>query len=210
VEGRATAETDALRRACATAVTAMLAGGPQVVVVVGDGAEPEVRFARGDGGSLAGFGIDLEVPFDGPIRPGGLPLPLAHTVGAWLLDRVGFSGERIGVGPGSLARVLVGLSGPVGLLAMGDGSARRTLKAPGYLDPAAEPFDRLVARALAGGDAAALTALDRAEGDRLLAAGTATWQAVGEALAGRSIAARLHYDDAPFGVGYLVADWAPA
>jgi len=64
-----------------------------------------------------------------------------------------------------------------------------------------------VAEALAAGDSAALAALDEAEGERLLATGAPVWRAVGAALAGRSATGRLHYDDAPFGVGYLVADW---
>jgi hypothetical protein len=102
------------------------------------------------------------------------------------------------------------LPGPLGILAMGDGSARRTVKAPGYLDESAAPFDAGVAAALAEGDAAALAALDPAEGERLLAAGVPTWKAVGAALAGREVAARLHLDAAPYGVGYLVADWAAA
>jgi hypothetical protein len=93
---------------------------------------------------------------------------------------------------------------------MGDGSARRTLKAPGYLDDDAATFDAGVGAALRAGDAAGLAALDPAEGERQLAAGTATWRAVGTALRGAQVAARLRYDDAPFGVGYLVADWAVA
>ena len=53
-------------------------------------------------------------------------------------------------------------------------------------------------------------ALDPAEGERLLAAGVPTWRAVGAALAGRDVAAALQLDAAPFGVGYLVADWVAA
>lgn len=207
VEGRPAPETDALRRACAEAVAAMLAGGPRVVVVVGGGAEAGLRFGAGDLGQLRGFGIDLEIPFDGPVSAAARSLPLAHTVGAWLLDQAGFAGERVGCGPGALAEVLAGSFHEIALLVMGDGSARRTLKAPGYLDPAAEPFDRSVAAALGSGDAATLAALDASEGDRLLAAGTAPWRAVGAALSGRSFTGRLRYDEAPFGVGYLVADW---
>jgi hypothetical protein len=33
------------------------------------------------------------------------------------------------------------------------------------------------------------------------------WRAVGSALAGAQISGELRYDAAPFGVGYLVADW---
>ena len=157
-----------------------------------------------------GFGVSLEIPFAGPAATGGARVPFAHTIGARLLDGAGFTGARVGCAPEALASVLAEQRGSVGILAMGDGSARRTLKAPGYLDEAAEPFDRAVAIALENGDAAALAGLDPAAGERLLAAGTTTWRAVGAALDGRRVAARLHYDDAPFGVGYLVADWTTA
>jgi hypothetical protein len=207
VAGTAAAETTVLRAACAEAVVGLLSGNPDAVVVVGDGVPPGVRFGAGDRGDLRGFGVDLEVPFSVRGRPGGRRLPLAHTIGAWLLDQAGHGGLRLGVGPGDLDDALADCPGPVGILAMGDGSARRTLKAPGYLDPAAAPFDAAVARALSRGDAAALAGLDPAEGERLLAAGVPTWRAVGTALAGRPVTAALHYDGAPFGVGYLVAGW---
>lgn len=203
-------ETAGLRRACREAVEAVLAVGPEVVVVVGDGVPDGGRFGAGDAGDLRGFGVDLEIPFSGAAMPGGRRLPLAHTLGAWLLDDAGHTGARVGVGPADLRAVLRELPGPVGVLAMGDGSARRTVKAPGYIDPAAEPFDAAVAAALEKGDADALAALDPAEGERLLAAGVPTWRAVGAALTGRAIEARLRYAEAPFGVGYLVADWSVA
>ncbi|TFV47515.1 hypothetical protein [Blastococcus sp. TF02A-35] len=210
VEGRAGPETVLLRAACADALSGLLDAAPEVVVVVGDGPAPGERFGDGDRGDLRGFGLDLQLPFDGRVRPGGARLPLAHTVGGWLLDQASFAGTRVGVGPADLAQLLRDLPAPVGVLAMGDGSARRTVKAPGYLDAAAEPFDTAVADALAAGDAAALAALDPAEGERLLAAGVPTWRAVGAAFAGRHVTARLHHHAAPFGVGYLVADWVVA
>ena len=211
VEGRGAPETAELRRACAEAVDRMLAVRPEVVVVVGGGGPAGVRFGAGDGGSLRGYGVDREIALDGRARrPEGRVLPLAHTVGAWLLDQAGFSGTRVGVGPDDLVQLLRNLPGPLGVLAMGDGSARRTVKAPGYLDDAAVPFDRSVSAALADGDAGILAGLDLAEGERLLAAGAATWQAVGAALLGREISGRVHLDAAPFGVGYVVADWVAA
>jgi hypothetical protein len=207
VAGAAAADLAVLLRACDEAVDALLAARPEVVVVAGNGVPAGVRYGAGDAGDLRGFGVDVEVPFAGWARPGGRRLPLAHTVGAWLLDRAGHAGTRLGVGPDELARALDDIPGPVGVLAVGDGSARRTLKAPGHLDPAAEPFDTAVAAALAAGDPGALAALDPAEGERLLAAGVPVWRAVGAALAGRRATARLHAHEAPFGVGYLVADW---
>jgi hypothetical protein len=214
VSGAGTQVTSALRAAVLAAVQSVLEELPEVVVVVGDGVPDgeaarsrPIRFGPGDAGDLRGFGVDLQVPFSGGIRPGGRRLPLAHTLGAWLLDQAGHTGMRLGVGPDDLAPALASLPSAVGVLAMGDGSARRSEKAPGHLDPAAAGFDAAVAAALASGDTAALAALDPAEGERLLAAGVPVWRAVGAALAGRPVVARLRYDDAPFGVGYLVADW---
>jgi hypothetical protein len=195
-----------LRAAVSTAVQTVLTEVPEVVVVLGNGADG-VRFGPGDAGDLRGFGIDLEVPFAGRVRQGGRRVPLPHLLGAWLLDQAGHTGTRLGVGPDDLAAALDDVPGPVGVLAMGDGSARRSEKAPGHLDPAAGPFDAAVARALGDGDPAALAALDPAEGERLLAAGVPVWRAVGAALAGRSIEGRLLADEAPFGVGYPVASW---
>jgi hypothetical protein len=195
-----------LRAAVAGAVQNVLEAGPEVVLVVGTGADG-VRFGPGDGGDLRGLGVDLEVPFVGRVRPGGRRTPLPHLVGAWLLDHAGHAGARLGVGPDDLAAALADVPGPVGLLAVGDGSARRSEKAPGALDPAAGPFDAAVAAALAAGDPAALATLDPVAGERLLAAGVPVWRAVGAALRDREVQADLHYDQAPFGVGYLVATW---
>ena len=174
---------------------------------MGDDVPAGVRFGAGDAGDLRGFGVDVQLPFDGHVRPEGRRLPLAHTVGAWLLHEAGHAGTRVGVGPADVHRLLRELRGPVGVLALGDGSARRSVKAPGYLDESAGAFDAAVARALAAGDPDALAGLDPTVGERLLAAGVPTWRALGAALAGREVTARLRYDDAPFGVGYLVADW---
>jgi hypothetical protein len=208
VEGSAVPETTDLRRACHAAVAGMLAARPGVVVVVAGGAPAGARFGPGDVARLRGLGLDHDVPFAGPPAPRAAIAGPEFGVGAWLLDEAGFAGRRIGIGPGDLARTLRECTGPAGVLALGDGSARRGVKAPGYLDERAAPFDAAVAGALASGDAAALAALDPEEGQRLLAAGTPAWRAVGDALAGREITGRLHADVAPFGVGYLVADWS--
>lgn len=210
VEGRADDATTALRSACTAAVAEMLAVRPEVVVVVAEGAAAGERLGAGDEGDLRGFGVDVAIPFEGRVRPGGRRVPAGHSLGAWLLDQAGFAGTRVGVGPGDLGQLARDLPAPLGILAMGDGSARRSVKAPGYLDPAAGPFDAGVARALSTGDAAALAALDTGEGRRLLAAGVPVWRALGAVFAGRAVVGRVHADVAPFGVGYLVASWVIA
>jgi len=113
-------------------------------------------------------------------------------------------GAAIAVGR-ELARA-AGPSGPVGVVAMGDLSARRSARAPGAFHPAAAGFDAAVAQAAAAGDLAALAALDPSLAGELMVAGRAVLQALAGALDG---AGRLHgrvlYDDAPYGVGYVVA-----
>ncbi|MGX5656200.1 hypothetical protein ACWKWC_15620, partial [Geodermatophilus nigrescens] len=86
--------------------------------------------------------------------------------------------------------------------------AGRGAAPPAPRPAAAAPLDAAVAAALAAGDAAALAGLDAGEGARLMAAGVPVWRAVGALLAGRHVEARLLADEAPFGVGYLVASWA--
>ncbi len=92
------------------------------------------------------------------------------------------------------------------LVVMGDGSARRSLSAPGYLDDRAEGFDAALAGALASGDPAQLAAIDAALGDELLAAGVAAWHAASDVLVGK-YEASLTYEAAPYGVGYFAASW---
>ncbi|HMA47188.1 MAG TPA: hypothetical protein VKP11_08320, partial [Frankiaceae bacterium] len=99
------------------------------------------------------------------------------------------------------------LSGRVALLVMGDGSAARAAHAPRGEDPRARPFDASVAAALGSADAAALLALDPSLARELVAAGRASWQVLAGAAAGRRWAGHLVYDDAPYGVGYVIATW---
>jgi hypothetical protein len=166
-------------------------------------------------GSLSGYGVSLDVHLGSPACGGALELPLSLTVGAWLLaDALGPSTGTVGfsVGPDFAAsRAAVDLlalaeSERVGLIVMGDGSARHSTKAPGYLDPRAEPFDEGVVAALRGGDVEALAGLDAALGAELLASGVPAWQAAAAVLSG-DYDAELLYADAPYGVGYFAAAW---
>src|SRR5882757_7018933 len=118
-------------------------------------------------GSLSGYGVSLDVHLGSPACGGAVELPLALTVGAWLLgDALGPNTGAVGfsVGPDFAAsRAAVELlalaeSAPVALVVMGDGSARRSARAPGFLDPRGEPFDATVAAALRAGDVEALGA----------------------------------------------------
>ncbi len=95
----------------------------------------------------------------------------------------------------------------VAMLVVGDGSACRTQKAPGYLDERAEPFDAAVAAALGRADTAALAELDPELARTLKAAGRAPWQVLAGAASGAGLSGRLLEEAAPYGVGYFAAVW---
>ncbi|WP_371655086.1 MULTISPECIES: class III extradiol dioxygenase subunit B-like domain-containing protein [unclassified Streptomyces] len=223
VASGAAPELDAARDACADAVGLLAASRPDLLVVVG----PADQAARGPHpqgapGSFAGFGVDLPVrlgpaPTDGDARE-ERELPPSLAVGAWLLERSGWSDapvEGLGVGEpleaahcADAGRGLGARADRVALLVMGDGSACRTLKAPGYLDERATAFDEGVASALGAADTRALLELDAELAYELKAAGRAPWQVLAGAAEGAGLAGRMLYEDAPYGVGYFVAVWS--
>jgi len=197
----AAAELDDLREACATVVSRLLATGPDSVCVVG-GAEQSAEYVPPYQVSFSPWGLA-----DGP--PG---LPLSVAVGVWLLRSAGAARVLTVAGSTPTAEcVALGeklvQAGRVALLVMGDGSACRDVKAPGYLDPRAESFDARITKALAEGDAAALLGINQVIADELMVAGRAPWQV----LAGACPSARgeVLYDAAPYGVQYTVAYWEP-
>ncbi len=201
----AAAEVADVLTACDGAVRALLAGAADVVVV---GPGPSDRVHPGSaGGTLRGFGVAVHA--GGSQDP---ELPLALTVGAWLLDRAGVDVPRryVEVGPAGTGPEGTWLAGAGAVLVMGDGTARLDERAPGGLDPAAGPYDASVVAALASGDPASLAVLDTAEGVRMMAAGVPAWRAVGSALleVGGSWTAELLAHRTPYGVSYVVARWS--
>ncbi|MFI1717792.1 class III extradiol dioxygenase subunit B-like domain-containing protein [Streptomyces litmocidini] len=218
-------ELDAARAACADAVGLLAAARPDRLYVVGPADEgAHGGYPAGATGSFAGFGVDLSVrlgaesPQPRPRHGGDRPLPPSLTVGAWLLARAGWADapiEGLGVATSTAAEVCAGTGRElaasaerVALLVLGDGSACRTVKAPGYLDERAAGFDAEAARALGTADTAALLALDAGLASELKAAGRAPWQVLAGAAEGAGLDGRLLFEDAPYGVGYFVAAWS--
>lgn len=207
-----------LSAACATAVKRLIAAAPDTVVVVGPDSQTAARDPRGRF-DLAAYAPRLGT---GDGRGAGVLLPLSLGIGARLLDQAGYTGQRALHGIGALAAPDVCLdlghqiaaSAPrVGLLAMGDGTARRSVSAPGYLDERAAPFDAAVERAVGDADLTALAALDPELAADLMAGGRSAWQVLAGALAAGQPDGRLSteilYADAPLGVAYLVATLIP-
>lgn len=198
-------DLDDLRAACQTAL-APLATADRLIVV---GAGPT---STGYDGAAAG----TFTPYGAPLQVGtGTPvLPLSLTVGAWLLNQskaAALPRIYLAITPDTppadclaLGTEIANSNNRVGLLVMGDGSARRSEHSPVHLHPRAELFDSTVAAALQLADTTTLAALDPALATELHAAGRAPWQVLA-AVSG--LTGDLLYHAAPYGVGYFVASW---
>ncbi|MET7970755.1 hypothetical protein [Micromonospora sp. NPDC005305] len=219
--GAAAPELDDLRAAADAAVARLLAADPEVILLLGAGPETE-RFGSADHGSLRPYGLDRHVRLWKVNCAGSDRLPLSLTIGAWLVNRSGTELPR-------LARAVAADASPAecaalgaelvaepdertALLVLGDGSACRGVKAPGYDDPRAPAYDEGVARALAGADAAILLGLDPVLSAELRVAGRAPWQVLAGAAraAGGDWRGEVSYHQAPYGVAYFVANWEKA
>ncbi|MEC3997552.1 class III extradiol dioxygenase subunit B-like domain-containing protein [Actinacidiphila sp. DG2A-62] len=175
-----------------------------------DGAE-----AAADSGTEDGSGPGAETGAAGGAPAQAPPLPPSLAVAAWLLR--GWKAapvEGLGVGEqlepdrcAAAGRAVAGSAERVALLVMGDGSACRTVKAPGYLDERAESFDAEIARALGSADVGALAALDPELALELQAAGRAPWQVLAGAAEEAHLGGELLHESAPYGVGYFVSSW---
>jgi hypothetical protein len=205
-----------LRQACREAVDDLLRADADIIVIVGVGSEDRAfdPSARLDVTAYAP-GLRDQVRAAGWAATDSLPaLPLPIGLGSRLLDEAGYHGRRelqsVSEGTPSTSCAALGArlaeAAPrVALLVMADGSARRSRRAPGYLDVRAEPFDADVGRAIRTGDMRALLALDGALAAELMATGRPAWQVLAGAMAGRRPSCVVRYDDDPFGVAYLVA-----
>jgi hypothetical protein len=211
-----------LRAACAKAVAALLRDGPEVVAVVGPGTA--TASWPGDGRlNIAAFGPGAAAlaTAERPVLPTAERpvLPPASGIGAYLLDQAGYRGDRLiwsvsadepVAGCRKLGADLAGGSARTALLAIGDGSARRGLRAPGHFDERAAAFDAEVERAIRAGELTALLDLDPALARELMATGRPAWQVLTGALEGMaSPATEVQYAGDPFGVAYLVATFRP-
>lgn len=214
--GAAAPELDGLRSACQEAIDELLGADPDVIVVVG-GAEKSQPFPVGAAGTMRPWGVDVRFGLGDPV------LPLSLTIGRLLLgdhgDDAQFEAIAFDATPEECAQFgerLAGSAARTGLLVMGDGSARLTDKAPGYLHPGAAAYNAELARALAGD--ADSRVLNPALAEEMWCGGRAAFQVLAAArsadarqpCAPTGDRTRVLYEDAPYGVGYFVTVWAPA
>ena len=115
-------------------------------------------------------------------------LPLSLGIGSRLLEEAGWAGDVTLVTVRwsatdddleALAAELPSRERRTAVLLLGDGSARRSERAPGYLDERAFSFDDDIAKALADGDATALAQLDVGLAAELMTHGAAAFRLLG-------------------------------
>jgi len=208
VASGAASELNTLRAACITAIDALSTASS--ILVIGSGRAG--AYDASAGGSFGAYGAP-------GVRVGSGPavLPLSLAVGGWLLEQTKsarlprtYSAVPADTAPGEcvrLGREIADGNDRIGLLVMGDGSARRSEHSPVHLHPRAEIFDTTVAKAFQHKDLDILEALDPDLADELQAAGRAPWQVLAGALEGTPLSGDLLYEAAPYGVGYFVASF---
>ncbi|MGJ7906741.1 class III extradiol dioxygenase subunit B-like domain-containing protein [Actinopolyspora sp. H202] len=209
VAGRRTADLDGTRANCALALTRLFDADPDLVVVLG-GDDHTACHDSDVTGTLTPYGPDTT------FGEGSTRLPLSLTIGRWLLephlDRAAceFNSVAWNATPAECFRLgerIADRAARVALLVLGDGSACRTERSPGFLEPDAIAYDDHIAEALRGGDTTALAALRPETAERLMVAGRPAWQVLAGAASERSPVGELLDYSAPYGVGYFVASW---
>jgi hypothetical protein len=199
-----------LRTACAEVVRRLLRHDPEVIVVIGSAA------ATGAWDGAGWLNPSVFAPAIASTGTGSAPLALG--LGAMLLDQARYRGRRVlqAVGQDEPASACVRLGAELaatearmGLLVMGDGSARRGPRAPGYQDSRAVAFDAEVERAVRSGEVDALQRLDQTLARDLMVTGRPAWQVLSGAMGSLAPAVEVLYCDDPFGVRYLVAYLSP-
>lgn len=196
-----------LRCACLSTVRWLRDFDLDLLVCVGAGEETN-GWDRDAGGNLEQYGVAAS--FGGA----GSGLPLSLTVASYLLESAAATADAFqsiawDAEPDdcrSAGEDLAALAPRVGMLVMGDGSARRTPQSPGPYDERGANFDAENVRALTQPDPVALLAMNQSLADELWVAGRPAWQLLAGALTaspgrwtGRAI-----YDADPLGVGYAV------
>lgn len=208
--GSAAAEVAGIRTAAVAAAAAL----PQHWIAIGVG--PAEQFIGPENrGTFAGYGADVPVALSPDAAAEPVALPLCALFAGWLHGQANPAAHvQVRVYPADLdsagaqargralrAQIDVAAE-PVGVLVLADGANTLIPSAPGGYDPTAQGLQCQLDRALAAGNAEALSGLP----DRIV--GRVAYQVLA-GLAPHPTAATELASGAPFGVGYFVGTWLP-
>ena len=204
-------ELDDVRAACAVAIAELLRHKDCRLTVVAAGGT-RTWSPRAPAG-FAAVGLALDVPPLTGAADGGPRLPLALTVGRWLLAQAGHAGGDDtwctvdADGARALGAGVAASEQRTTMLVLGEGSSAVGPHAPLLQDDRAPAFDAAVTDVVRGGELTALGALDSDLATSLGVTGWAPWQALASAAGGQAGVGRLLTYGAPYGVGYVVGTW---
>jgi hypothetical protein len=170
-----------LRAACTAAVDELTATSPERIVVVA-------------------------APVSELNQTRGVTEPIGHRIARHLLGERELD-EQVALPYEAASLIEHADAKTTALIVMADGSACRSEKAPGHLNPDAIPFDDVIDRALHGGDIDALARIDLEQAHELWCDGAAGFHVLAEVARGRGIATHVSYAEAPYGVAWWVARW---
>ncbi|MFW0790348.1 hypothetical protein [Gordonia sp. CPCC 205333] len=223
--GPGAGEVDDVRAAAIEALRAtntMADGHRPRWLVCGDSVGAQSDSAFDGSGTFLGFGADRVVTLSakavaGPADPGW---PTSMLLAGWYREQADLNAlttvvidadatvEQVADIGASLRTALFDTGDPTALMVVGDGATSLSTRAPGGGDaPQAHELQARIDAALGSADYAALADLSATECARWGVGGRAVWQAVGAAVSGTTMAARLLYTGSPLGVGYTVATW---
>ena len=196
-----------VRASAVRALAAGVAGADRVVLVAASDREP--RHTRGPLGERVGrslLALAGVSGFEVVVVPWDTDVPVCRALGEALAS--GAAGAEAGAGTEAepdAARLVRRTA----LVVVGDGSASRSEKAPGYLDERAAGFDAELVGALEAGRLGQLLALDASLAAELLAHGRAPLQVAAAAAAvggdGAPWLVRTVEVDDTFGVLHVIA-----
>ena len=212
-------ELEPVRTACAAALQLLQSAELDLVVLVGAGKEL-ATFGPGSVGSFTGVGVPMQATLPGGPPDSDARLPLSLTVGSWLLGqrddwprlRAESVPQTLTAGDATaLGQRWAADAERVAIIAMGDGSAALTVKAPAYLVEGAELWQKRVTQALVDVDVDFIAAIEAEQASRFVAAGRPAWQILAGAAKATTGVGRwrgeLWADESPYGVAYVVATW---
>ncbi len=202
-------------RAASIELISELQQSADLVVVVGAG-DNTTWFEEGGIGNTRAFGgVGSYL-----IGTATQELPQALTVGASVVSAAGWSGKVKAllvdkVTTSEQRRVLADElvksteDQQALIVVVGDGSATRTEKAPGYIQPDAVAFDESLIATIEGADPQALLNIDQITANRLWCRGLPAWQVIANACVNITpgFQGTLVLQSSPFGVNYFVASW---
>lgn len=218
-DGGVPAPPEAAARACAEAVATVLAEDPEIVAVVGPGTqsllheEYTLRASRDQG-----LPADIQLARGRAAETPTSRLPMPLGVGAWLLERAGWTGrvcayeldgDRSWPINGEDGVHLAGWADRVGLLVMGNGPTRAGTDGARRPDPRVEEIDAGIATALANGDVDGFfPTIEVGLARELGISGRSPWQLL-DGADWNLTTHRLLYAETVDSVSCFVAAWSP-